>query len=107
MSTTATIVATIEALKSTLEFLRQTGVGALPGLSHPVEDGAPLPTMPSEQDLLASTNAALTREFERNTRVPESAGMVANMLAAADRNLPTGSPVKRTQVLSDAARTPA
>jgi hypothetical protein len=90
----ATVSATVEALKSMLEFLRQTGVGALPMVAQP-----------SEQALLASTNAALSREFERNTRVPESAGVVANMLLSADRHA-AGSPTKRARGLDD-ARTPA
>jgi hypothetical protein len=75
----ATIAATVDALKATLEFLRQTGTG---GLLLLLDDQiAP----PSEADLLASTTTALQADYERNSRVQESAGVVANLLSTTER----------------------
>jgi hypothetical protein len=67
-----------------LEFLRQTGVGSLPLLPLPVPD-APPSVPPTEQELLAQTNAAIEHDYERQRRVQESAGVVASLLAVNER----------------------
>jgi hypothetical protein len=70
----AEIAATKHQLTALLEFLQQTGVGALPLL--PPDTTAP----PSDAQLHADITAAIQRDFEKHRRMQESAGVVTSLL---------------------------
>lgn len=70
------MAATTRELQLLLDFLRETGIGALPLL-----DGG---AAPSEAQLLANTGRAVQSLYERHRRLQESAGVVAALLAAGE-----------------------
>lgn len=71
------MAAATRELQVLLDFLRESGVGALPMLD-PVSAQNP----PSEAQLLADTTRSVQRLYERHRRLQESAGVVASLLAA-------------------------
>lgn len=71
----ADMAATTRELQLLLDYLRETGVGALPVLG-------PSQSPPTEAELLADTERAVKRLYERHRRLQDGAGVVASLLAA-------------------------
>ncbi|EKM52934.1 uncharacterized protein PHACADRAFT_185758 [Phanerochaete carnosa HHB-10118-sp] len=76
-----------ESLKQMLhelaEFLKQTGVGALPLL----DPASPLAALPTEEKLLEDTTKSIEAEYVKHQRMQESAATVVNLLTALDQSL--------------------
>ena len=70
-------------LQELAEFLRQTGVGALPLL----DQTNPLAAVPTEEKLLEDTTKSIEAEYAKNQRMQESAATVVNLLTAVDASL--------------------
>ncbi|EIW56231.1 uncharacterized protein TRAVEDRAFT_129656 [Trametes versicolor FP-101664 SS1] len=76
---TAAVIGTLkQTLQDLVEALRQSGVGALP-LEPPL--GAEART---EEQLLADAGRAVQALYERQRRIQEGAGVVANLLGAPE-----------------------
>jgi len=74
----------VQVLRSLVEFLRQTGIGAYPLLPTPESQGEPsLPTV-TEQQLIDTTAREVQVLYERLKRTQESSTVAANLLGAAD-----------------------
>lgn len=65
------------------EFLKQTGVGALPLL----DPANPLAGLPAEEKLLEDTAKSIEAEYAKHQRMQESAATVVNLLTAVDQSL--------------------
>ncbi|OSC98915.1 hypothetical protein PYCCODRAFT_1480321 [Trametes coccinea BRFM310] len=79
VQTAADIAALKQALAVIVDFLRQTGVGALPLDSPPVPDNR------TEEQLIAEATRAVQALYERQKRLQEGASVVANLLGAVDQ----------------------
>ncbi|KAH9846888.1 hypothetical protein C2E23DRAFT_743066, partial [Lenzites betulinus] len=76
---TATLIETLKrSLLELVEALRTSGVGALP-LEPP-----PVPDTRTEEQLLAEASRTVQALYERQRRIQEGAGVVANLLGAAE-----------------------
>ncbi|KAH7923749.1 hypothetical protein BV22DRAFT_1035949 [Leucogyrophana mollusca] len=78
--TSADFAALDHALRSLSDFLRQTGVGALP-LSPPPDPHKAPSAPPTEQELLAEAGRNVQTLYEKQKRSQESAAIVANLLS--------------------------
>lgn len=70
-------------LALTIEFLRQSGVGALPVVpmpSNPTGSMTSMPSIPSEAVLMENTTKNMQILYDQLERKQESAGIVANLL---------------------------
>ena len=65
-------------LDSFADFLRESGVGALPLLTL---DTSPIP---SEQEMVVNMTKSVQELFERRQRVQENAASVASLLSASE-----------------------
>ncbi|KIP02873.1 hypothetical protein PHLGIDRAFT_130494 [Phlebiopsis gigantea 11061_1 CR5-6] len=72
-----------QALHELAEFLKQTGVGALP-LLDPTD---PLVVLPTEEKLLEDTTKSIEAEYAKHKRLQESAATVVNLLTAVDQSV--------------------
>ncbi|KAI9060413.1 hypothetical protein FKP32DRAFT_1578093 [Trametes sanguinea] len=79
VQTAADIAALKQALAVLVDFLRQTGIGALP------LDSPPVPDARTEEQLIAEATRAVQALYERQKRLQEGASVVANLLGAVDQ----------------------
>ncbi|KAI0643964.1 hypothetical protein C8Q79DRAFT_973655 [Trametes meyenii] len=79
VQTTADIAALKSAIQVLVDFLRQTGVGALP------LDPPPVPDPRTEEQTLAEATRAVQVLYERQRRLQEGASVVANLLSAVEQ----------------------
>lgn len=87
-------LAEISTLKENLqvfsEFMRSSGVGALPLLPKPKSESDVAPVM-TEEMMLADTTKSVKVLYEKLERSQESAAVVANLLNAPDHKLGAGA----------------
>lgn len=69
-----------DALQTLVEFLRQSGVGALPLLNA-------TDSLPTEDKLMADLSKSTEHEYANHQRVQESSAVVFNLLSSADQAL--------------------
>ncbi|KAI0777486.1 hypothetical protein BD413DRAFT_468050 [Trametes elegans] len=89
VQTLADIAALRQAVQVLVEFLRQTGVGALALDAPPVS----VPDARTEEQVLAEATRAVQALYERQRRMQEGASVVANLLGAPEQGAGSSSQV--------------
>ena len=74
-----------EAIHALQDLLRVSGVGALPLI--PTSLSGAETQLPTEEKLMADLQKSIEDEYAKHNRVQESAGVVANLLTAAELGL--------------------